>query len=659
MRKTISCMAALLIMASGANAVTISYSKATANRTNAFQMGTSLKQGQAIRLPKAKLQMLKGKTIDFAEFILGTKNTEGNKIHAFISTSLDGAPITEGDVQIENSLVKTKWTLDKPYTITGDEEELYVGYTANVEFYKLLMSDGSFDIKGYNFALKDDEWTDTYGTGRGSAYISVNVDGGEDYADIIMGKYDFSGYYKAGNDNKFPVDIVNAGTLPVNSFDAEVIINNEKTVQHFTGLNIAPKEGYSFNLDKVSTNDEGEKEVQMAITNVNGGDNDIDPTDNTLEASVFFYPANMERSILVEGFTGQSCTACAAGHETITQAIDFCEEALKEKIVEVSHHSGYYVDAFTMKDDDDLRFFYSDPEHTYAPAVMANRVTGGKLNPTSPVISTGYGDIVQLISNASEIRPMASLNLETSLNKETRELKVKLQVKPHAEMPQNAVFNVWLIQDGIKAYQNNGGANYKHSRVSRGTLTNASFGLPLTGLKPGEVTTWETTYVIPEKIHSSIFTDDMIQDITDSRGNTKQYYVYSFPSGATIKVKVDEADIATDIDNMSVIAYVGECDKDDKTRNVVFNSTEAKVGESHKQTAFENTAGIETVRTAAPACKIYVNNGKICVDGSYDKLQVYNLSGVTLNGNARLQKGTYVVRVVSDGVPMTKKLLVE
>lgn len=48
-----------------------------------------------MRLSHAKLQALKGKTIDFAEFVLGSKNVTDKKMHVFLTKQLDGTHIAE------------------------------------------------------------------------------------------------------------------------------------------------------------------------------------------------------------------------------------------------------------------------------------------------------------------------------------------------------------------------------------------------------------------------------------------------------------------------------------------------------------------------------------------------------------------------------------
>lgn len=81
MRKIFLSLSAFLLLAGNVNATSIGYSNSNIIRTNYFRVGDTKKQGQAIRISKAKLQALKGKTIDFAEFVVGSANTNDKKLH--------------------------------------------------------------------------------------------------------------------------------------------------------------------------------------------------------------------------------------------------------------------------------------------------------------------------------------------------------------------------------------------------------------------------------------------------------------------------------------------------------------------------------------------------------------------------------------------------
>ena len=82
----------------GMKASTIGYTNGTISRTSVFRMGSTTKQGQAIRFSREKLQTLKGKSISAVNIAVGSRNTTGNNAHIFVATSLDGTPIAEGEI---------------------------------------------------------------------------------------------------------------------------------------------------------------------------------------------------------------------------------------------------------------------------------------------------------------------------------------------------------------------------------------------------------------------------------------------------------------------------------------------------------------------------------------------------------------------------------
>lgn len=658
MKKVVLSVAALMMLMGSVNAATIGYAESskTPSSTNAFLLSKSTIQGQAIRLSKEKLQALKGKTISSVSIRVGSNQTNAKNIHAFVSTSLDGTALAEGDVYVSRAFKEVKFTLPQAYTITGDEDELYIGYRATMTSTTstILVADNTCDLKGCNYAIKDGEWVDTYGTNKGSAYISAEVDGVGDYVDAIVGKSDIDGYYKAEGSYDYTVKIKNIGTTAITSFDAVGSVGGKSFTQKITGVNIAPKAEYAFNLTDISSGKEGTQDLDMKIENINGGAADIDESDNTLQSSIFFYPSNMERGILVEQFTGQDCPNCPAGHRAVASAIETAKNYVSDKIYSVAHHAGYYPDIFTTSEDADATIFYGQGG-SGAPAIMVNRLVDGVINTTSPVTYNCQTVAVPLalISAASEIKPYASLNLETTLDKATRKLNVKLQVKPHITMPDNMLFQVYLIQDGLVAYQSNGGDSYTHDHVLRCALTGNDSGVILKA-EPGKTVTWETEYDIPENIHSSYYTDNMLR-VTDEG---KQVYYYSMGAYSGT-VDAEATNIKAVLDNMQVVAFIGEYDYSNLLHNTIYNCVGAKLGESYKQAAFGETLGIETVNESKNDAKVYVSDGKIMVDGKYDKMQVYSLSGAQVSTDSALGKGVYIVKVVSGGKQTSKKVLVK
>lgn len=68
-----------------------------------------------------------------------------------------------------------------------------------------------------------------------------------------------------------------------------------------------------------------------------------------------------------------------------------------------------------------------------------------------------------------------------------------------------------------------------------------------------------------------------------------------------------------------------------------------------------NTTGIRNINQGEQA-SIAIVNGQIQVNGRYNTLQVYTTDGRLLPLGAQLEKGTYIVRLVSGGKTSTYKV---
>lgn len=651
MRKFFFSLASALLLAGSMSATDISYvNMDKTNKNGGFRAGSSTKQGQAIRISKAKLQHLIGKTIESVTIVPATKNTNDGQIHPFITTSLEGDPICKADLKIVGALKANTWTLSEPYTITGEEENLYIGYTVDVKTtYKPLLGDMTNNIKGCSYAFQDSVWVDSYEFGKGSAMISFNTkEDVEPYSDAIINNLSYNKYYKAGTKYNFTSKFANVGTKAITSFETEVKVGDKVFTEKYENVNIPAKSTYNFALPTIDYDNDGYVSVDISLKNINGNNDDIDESDNVDNGTMFLYPSYMERSILLEGFTGQDCTGCPSGHYAINSAL----AATKQDVVEVMHHSGYYPDIFTMEEDALYTMYYGNGQ-TYAPGVMANRTTDYSIA-TQPVVNASVNYISNIIDNAATYKPYVSLDLQTKLNEETRELIVSLNVKANEELPsKNVLYNVFLVQGGVKAYQASGGTNYNHTRVFRGSLINNAWGVVLPEIAAGESkTVWTDTITIPEKIHSSYWTEDMKKTI-----DGHEYYVDNRSATSTKKILTTQSEIEAVLSDMSVVAFVSEYNTTDFNKNQVFNCVEAKLGESHMQWGYDYTAGVENVEVK-PNVDIYVRNGKVGVSGEYDKLYVYSITGKQMDASATLTKGAYIVKVVAGGKQMAKKIMV-
>lgn len=640
-KKTIcSLLLALgLLVVQAVSAANIGYSNGSEDnlRANLFKMGTTTKQGMAMKLSGEKLKALKGSTISGIRTVFGSRNTTGKSAHLFISTTPDGTPLVEQDVTISKAAKWLDFTLDKSYTITGDEGSLYIGYTAEISTqYYLLSSDYTNDTKGVCYAYEDGQWVDIYGLGYGCVSVQAVINDAPAFTDALLKTFSFDDYYKAGTAYQFAGQIQNFGTETITSLDVELSTGAGETVkQTLSGLSIAPNDTYDITFPEYTAQSHGSTQLTLNITGVNGAA-DADASDNQGSASLYFYPQEMEKSLLLEGFTGQDCSNCPAGHTAVN---NFMKQTTAS-VVEVMHHIGYYPDIYTMAADDAYLLFYGNNVTSYyAPAFMMNRATV-PTRAEQPVQNVSSSDIQAMADELASHRPYVSLKLESDFDETTRVANVKLTVYAHENLPADQnVLNVVLVQDNIKGYQVAGGSNYNHGMVFRGTLTGNAWGKLLpTDFAAGDSTVWETTYTLPDSIYSDYWNAASLEE--------KHY-------------SKDSVTIATDAANTYLVAYVGAYGgNNDCDGHEVYNCAQVKLGQSYTQAGVTGIQSVSNNNDETFAPVIRTDGRRITVEGC-DAYTIYNIGGQRVPANSDLDNGLYIVRAVKDGKTMAKKLMIK
>lgn len=624
------CLLSFSLMA---EEVTVGYSNGSIERTKVFHLGNTTSQGQAIRLSHEKLQALKGCSINAINIAFGSRMTKDNKAYAFISTSLEENPIQSLEVTIEKALKLYTYTLETPYVITGEEPELFIGYEAETmaASYNLLSSDFNTELENCSFALNNGTWTDVYGMGTGAANIQVVLDHDPVFSDVMMIGQKYSGYYKSGDAYSFSMNLMNFGTKAVDSFD--ILLTLGEQTERFSYSNVALGQCQTINIElpEYVASAEGETELKVSVENINAQNSDSDPSDNTLQTSIFFYPSDMERNILVEGFTGQACSACPGGHSSLVKFLS----TRQTPCVEVSHHSGYMPDVFTMEEDVNYLYFY-DGSSTYAPAVMFNR-TAAPLVSSAPVMDITESKMQNTFDYVENNEPYVSIRLSSTYDSATRLCTVTADFLPHRELPNGeAVINVMLVQDSITAYQTNGGANYIHRHVFRGCLTGNAWGLAAK-FTPGETTTWEHEFTLPEEIRSTYWTEE---NLAGSQYENAQ----SMLSHNVVP------------DNMMLVAYISENNLSSNTGNRVYNCQAVRLGESYTQNGFQ-TSIQSPITDDTEDFKVHVRDGRISVSGTgISALRIHDAQGRRYAIDHRLQAGMYIVSATINGKTISRKV---
>lgn len=603
----ISLLVAALFTTSSALAQTqIGYTTGNMGRSTVFHYGNNRIQGMAIRLSHAKLQALAGHQITAVNTAFGSANgVKDKQASLFVATSMTDDPVYEQNYTIAAANRWSEITFDTPYAITGEEPELLVGYilTANnSNIPEALQADHVNGSRGCSYAWNGTEWDDLYDTGFGSPNLRLVLDGELNLTDAMLSEIDFSQlYYQVGNEYEHKTHVFNFGTQSITRLDVSIQIGDENQTLTYDGLNIAQFGTFDFALPKLSAAASGSTDIEVSVRVNNQEDGCLE--DNAFGSSAYFYPANFERNLLVEEFTGVMCPNCPAGARTLHSAI----EQSGQPCVFIAHHSGYSADIYSSDADWDYTMYYGSPD-IYAPAAMINRVTNPAESDVPVLNAQMLASLLNTIDYAAHLQPYVSMGLESKFNAETREVEVSLDLAAHNSLPNTSLLNVFLVQDSVIGYQSNGGSSYVHNGLLRSVLTGNSWGMLLPDtFQGGGFQNWRTSFQLPEAIFSDFWTASTLKE-----------------SNYT----AEEVTIPTDPEHMRIVAYVASYDPQNIKNNVVYNCIEVPlINGQHVQNGMPDPEALEDIH----AEEVITHHG-LC-----------DLSGRRLNAHGTLSQGFYIM----------------
>ena len=618
---TVFCLSALLASPAAADSY-IGYTNTEFDRTGGVRFGNSETQGQAIKLPKEKLDLLRGKQIKGVRAVFGTRNME--TLTFFVTTDLNAAPLYTQEADGGTASWRD-FDFDTPYTI-GDEDVLYVGYTLTaLTAYRPLQFDNSMELADRSFYYDGSGWNDAYGQNIGCACLQLIVDDA-DFTDITVKNFSANGYYLAGHPYKYTGQVLNFGTETINSFDVVFRMGNgDEQTCPYTDVNLGSNETFDIEFPEYVSSESGELPIEVSVANINGQDADADASDNAVTADIYMYPSDMKRAVLLEDFTGQSCSNCPTGHRAINSAL---EEFNACDVVEIFHHIGYQPDNFTMAEE----LFYinfNSGGGRYAPAFMVNRMAGE--SSSSPVQNVSTGAVLNMLNAASAIQPYVDVQIASNYDEATRRVSGNVNVFTHV-MPEsdNTLLGLFIVQDSIIATQLGASDSYVHRYVYRGSLF-GDYG-SIIHLEKGNTVSVPFEYELPDEIVSTYFEGQPGYD--------------ELPS------------VPTDPDNMYLIAVVSQYSTDnDYSEYQVYNVC------SVKMCADNGATGISATEAVAAGPRVRVSGGVVSVPSSCGRVEVYDMSGRVVRSSAgassfSLPRGMYIVRGWQGGTSFTDKIVI-
>lgn len=183
---------------------------------------------------------------------------------------------------------------------------------------------------------------------------------------------------------------------------------------------------------------------------------------------IYVKPAQVNRAVLIEDFTGQRCVNCPKA----TDEIHTLQQQYGDSVViAVGIHSGsfgkYASGRPTPLYTETGQEYFDHWGITAQPMGLVNRQNG-------PMVYQAWGALTRA---ALETKSDVAISLSNSYDSATRSLTINTTVKAGADI--NGKLQLWVIEDGIQSfqYQPDGSSNreYIHSHVFRAAV-NGTWG---------------------------------------------------------------------------------------------------------------------------------------------------------------------------------------
>lgn len=299
-----------------------------------------------------------------------------------------------------------------------------------------------------------------------------------------------------GQNAKIGCEFTNNSDQVVTSVSIRYVVNSTDTssLTTLTGLGINPDESaIVYSSVPFVPRTPGMCHVEVILSNPNGASDDA--SDNSVEGSFLVPDASyaVERTLVIEQFTGATCGACPAGHDRVEQAL-----AGRSDYVWLMHHT-FGSDAFSNEASYALKWFYG-VDGEYAPAVMFDRspIPADHNEPIRNV--DNVADIRQQLATAKSRPSFLTLDLSNlSYDEQTRSISGSVDGHfTQAIYGPDTRIVLYLVEDSLWMHQSDyihGSSDRTHYDVVRGSI-NGKWGEPFEVLTDGTFS-YAVDYTLP------------------------------------------------------------------------------------------------------------------------------------------------------------------
>ena len=431
----------------------------------------------AIFLPASMLSALGGSSITAVRVGLATR-LNIDELSVWVRTSLDGQNLAEGTVNRRQTRVQQGWNevaLATAYTIPQQCEGLYVGYTYHHTSVANAVSLVGTTPQHTAFFRQNDEaeWQDV--SDEGAVSLEAVVSGTQlTQYDLVLSDVTLSPDLSAGfTDYQLQATVTNMGTRDVSGFDVTVQAEGAEAVTTYVAQAVASGRQQRVSFTFAST----AAIAGAATATVSRLDNGTDqqPQNNSAQATVA-----LQRHVLLEEFTTESCPNCPGGAELMHEALQ-SNSLFADRVHVVCHHSAFNTDWLTQPCDVDYTWMFNEDGQTYAPAWMIDRqpfftsnIASG--NTQAIYFTTDARQFSQLLDGALQQQAHVAVGVSAVV----RDGKAVVTVRGlrDDQLAASTRLTVYLTEDDIAArsQQSHEGvvSGYRHQHVIR--AYNSSWG---------------------------------------------------------------------------------------------------------------------------------------------------------------------------------------
>jgi len=275
----------------------------------------------AIEIPAETAETWKGNILKAVNVGFGEGKTRVATV--FITDKLENEPFYEQQVELANKNEWNMFTLDTPYTFTG--EKVFVGYymrTASTSDYPIGVDDivetaspyGDWIATGSGKKTMRDNW-EHGGDNFGNVALRIVIEGNNlPHTNAVTQNIKVPVVVKPGEQFDLSGIIYNRGVDPITSFSADVRFGDEpvQTCEYTMPEPLVAGTSTAFTLQGLVIDNEAlDIPVTVTLTKVNGADNEsVDVVSKTVtNCSEYAWP----RVMVCEEGTGLWCGNCPRG----------------------------------------------------------------------------------------------------------------------------------------------------------------------------------------------------------------------------------------------------------------------------------------------------------------------------------------------------------